>query len=298
MKVQNWKNTRIYKVEHTLEVKERSQNKKSHVTFDMGISCRLVQGENPCRIFTKENYQINAQSPNDHHIRLLCDLEQALYPLPIEVTPEEDYVKIPAYEQWRADWRKRAGERIQDTYEGNFAKSLKDQYEEAVATEAKLKQKIQEEAFWRLYFLDISEERQNRPCRWNILKIGTLYFVGSVQTKTEENEWISHYAGIPEEWEENCIENLNRLLHIKKYTAAWLTPEKLEADCRLTARWERGTGKLLAKTAAIHIRSTDEKYTYSEKIEINYHSISMRTIPNPRSFTFFLSEKQEETLKK
>ena len=39
MQNKSWEHTRIYKTEHNLEVKERSQTKQSRVSFDMGGSC-------------------------------------------------------------------------------------------------------------------------------------------------------------------------------------------------------------------------------------------------------------------
>ncbi|WP_128332171.1 hypothetical protein [Apibacter sp. HY039] len=293
MQVKDWKNTRIYKVNHTLEVKERSQNKQSRITFDMGIGCLSKEGSIQ-RIFTKENYRINSQLPNDHHIRLVCDLEQALYPLVIEVSPYENYERIPAFGLWKNDWWKKSEEVLKNKYEGDFAENLRNQYREMMETEEKLKQKIQEEAFWRLYFLGISEEQKEKSCRWNILKAGTLYFQGAVQTAIKENEVFSRYTGIPELWEDNFTENLNRLLKIKKNTPLFLTAEKLNADCTVTAHWEKNTGKLLAKAADVKVYSIDQEYSYSEKIEINFHSISMREITHPRSFSFQLSEKEED----
>lgn len=297
MQVKDWKNTRIYKVDHTLQVKERSQNKQSRINFDMGISC-FIQGTSIQRIFTKENYRINSQPPKDHHIRLLCDLEQAMYPLIIEVTPYENYVKIPAYNLWKEDWRKKSQEVLKNKYKGDFAESLRIGYEKAMETEEKLKQKIQEEAFWRLYFLGISEDQKEKPCRWNVLKAGTLYFVGTVQTEIKENEINSRYIGSPQPWEDHFIENINQLLKLKKYTHAYITKEKMQANCEVTACWEKSTGKLLTKTAEIKVYSSDKKYSYSEKIEMNYHSISMRKISTPRTFSFFITEKEEVSEKK
>lgn len=69
------------KVEHTGR-KSRSQVKQSTITFDMGINCN-TKDDSIRKLFIWENYLINSRMPKFHYICLLCELEQAIYPLEV-----------------------------------------------------------------------------------------------------------------------------------------------------------------------------------------------------------------------
>lgn len=288
MQNKSWEHTRIYKTEHSLEVKERSQIKQSRVSFDMRISCNS-QDESIRRVFKRENYLINSQIPEDHHIRLLYELEQAIYPLEIEVNIYDNFERIPGHELWFSTWQKKVNTILKEKYSGEFAESLRDQIQESMETEEKLKQKIQQEAFWRLYFFGMNIPNNDKVFRWNILKAGTAFFLGDVQTKTEENNMVSLYRGKLRQLESSFIENLNELLQIKK-TTQYKTPYQIEAECKIETSHEKKTGKLIHKSAEIKVSSTDGKYLYSEKLEIKYHGLSMRKMPFSHSFSFSKSE--------
>lgn len=145
-----WDNI-CYKVEYTFKVKEDLQVKQSKIIFDMGINCN-TKDESIRKVFTRENYLINSRIPEDHHIRLLYELEQAVYPLEIEVNTYDNFERIPGHGLWFSTWQKKADAILQEKYSREFAESLRDQVQESMETEEKLKQKIQQEAFWRLYF--------------------------------------------------------------------------------------------------------------------------------------------------
>lgn len=283
MQIKPWDNIRIYKVEHTLKVKESLQVKESRITFDMGISCNIKNGSIR-KLFTRENCLINSKIPKEHHIRLLYELEQAIYPLEIEVNRYGNYEKIPGYALWFSNWQNKAEKILKENYRGEFAESLKNQLQENLETEEKLKQKIQEEAFWRLYFFGMQNAQNDKTLRWNVLKAGTLYFTGDVQTSIEENKLISVYGGKSEKPEESFTENLNILLRKKKNSKHYLMPGNIEASGMVKSVWEKDIGKLLYKASEIEVNSEDKNYLYSEKIEMKYQGISIRKETNPKSF--------------
>ena len=229
MQNKSWEHTRIYKTEHNLEVKERSQTKQSRVSFDMGINCN-TKDESIRKVFTRENYLINSKIPKEHHIRLLYELEQAVYPLEIEVNTYENFERIPGHGLWFSTWQKKADAILQEKYSREFAESLKNQVQGNLETEEKLKQKIQEKAFWKLYFFGMQNAQNDNTLRWNILKVGTLYFTGHVQTKIEENKWVSVYRENQVKPEESLAQkladHLNAIVYAflrrSNYTSTWL----------------------------------------------------------------------------
>lgn len=285
MQINNPKNTRLYKVEHTLDIKERSQHKQSKINYDMAISY-IANEKRLQRMFTKENLKISSKPSHDPNTDMVCNLELAMYPLTVEVNKYENYIQIVYYNLWKEKWLKKSGALLNTKYQEGVARQLRDQYKQAIETEEKLKQKIQEEAFWRLYFFGVSENQNEKSLRWSLHKIGTVYFLGAVHNEIKGNEIFSGYDGCPKQLEDKFIENINYLLDIKKYTRDYITKENIKSQCKVTAHWEKDSGKLLSKTASINIYTVDKEITYSEKIDIKFHSIRMEKNParSQRSF--------------
>ncbi|TWP27576.1 hypothetical protein ETU08_11260 [Apibacter muscae] len=293
MEVKDWKHTRLYKVSHTVEVKERSTLLKSETAYDLGIHCS-THPELKRRIFSKENLHLNGAWPKDPTVRLYAQLELATYPLEIEVDEEENFLTLPTYRLWLTHWKKKADALLSEQYHGDFAESLKENFLVTMDTEEKLKQKLQQEAFWNLFFFNCNEEDTHR-LRWNFLKLGNAAFSGSSKEESAKETYGFRFQGQLEEINEDFTKTLNEKLKFPWLSKNYIHAADLQGECTILSLREKENGRLEHKSAEIILKSKNNQYFYNEKIEIKHQGISLRKIEPSHAFTFFLSEKEEET---
>lgn len=302
LKITPWKNTRVYQIEHKVNVLERGITKQSEVSYKWNIMPIYPLKDNKFLwSIDRTDFFINNNPPRTPHMEMIVGLESSLYPVQVWVDDLGRFSKINNYNIWHNQWDKKV-ENLMSNFQGSFTDSFFENFRNEVKKEEALTQKLFGQSIFSLMFFSpqidcpIKENSTVEKLIWNPLKLGQYTFTGEFVAEKIESESIVKTRFKHESTPERLLtQAINKLLGYKELSADFIYSEDIQIKIDLTNCYSPDSGLPISKDIKIEIWSLKKKdYHYTETMNVKFEGIKLAHSQKPieeNKFSFFVSER-------
>lgn len=280
--IQPWNDKRKYCVKHKITVHDNGNEKKSEVTFDILLSCLPATHQNNfIWKVERENFLLNDELPESPHMQMFIGAEESIYPLLLEISDQGKFLGIDDFFNWKNETFNQL-EKVKSQFEGFYAEDFITRFQEEIQSEAKLKKKLNGQAFFKLFVFDLFEEKTEETIEWNILKIGNFTFKGSTTSEKIEEKLTQTLF--------ECLNTIDPFIHNDQKI------NDIKSSFQIKNIFNPYSGYVEKKVCHVMLNSKESKFFYEEKIEMEFLGLRIgKNIPmqKEKQGSFFLSEKEE-----